>query len=108
LSCTKSPITSSTRAVSKTVSMVFFGEVAYGFWIREMLVFHEKSDSVSAFARTKILPDLFGRRYHERGRTLVGKRAESLKIAAGAFELYKITYYLLNAGGFKDGIDGVF
>ena len=90
------------------LDVVFFGEVADGFWIRKVFVLHEESDCVAAFAGAKILPDLFGGRYHERGRTLVGKRTESLKVTAGALELYKITNYLLNAGGFKNGIDGVF
>ena len=55
-------------------NIVLLGEVANGFRVGKLLHLHQKSDGITAFSATKVLPDLLYRRYHKTGSAFTGER----------------------------------
>lgn len=83
------------------LDVVFLGQIAQGFGISEMLVFHKEFGGVASFATAEAFEDVACRIHIERWRLLVMERAAANEIRPAFFQGHKLTDNFLNASGLQ-------
>ena len=80
------------------------GQVAQGFRVGHVLVFHHKTHRTAGFAAAEAFVDAFGGGYVEGRRFLIVEGAAGHITGAAALERHKISHHLFYAGGVQDKV----
>src|SRR5581483_6303767 len=86
------------------LDIILFGKVFKCIYIVQLLMVHHKVDHIATFATAKTLVNSFGGRDCKRWCLFVMEGAQAHEICTPLFQVHKIAYHLLDAGGCKNAI----